>query len=64
MIPLVEEAAAAELFLDTATNVPSPWVTSIQIRLDGSALAVQVMPSVEEAADDELLAKVTNVPSP
>ena len=35
-------------------------MTEFQLGLDGSVLGVQVMPSVEEAAADELYATATN----
>ena len=49
MIPSVEDAAMVE-YKATAANTPLPYATEDQFEFEGNVLAVQVMPSVDEAA--------------
>ena len=48
----------------TATKVESPKVTERQVALVGSVRCVQVMPSAEVAAMEELCATATKVEPP
>ena len=50
--------------LATATKVDAPKVTERQVALTGSVRCVQVMPSAEVAAMEELCATATKVPPP